>query len=120
MARILVVDDEPPIGAMTGEWLMELGHVVVEPAGDLAAALKLAETGMDAAMKVFAGSSTGPWRKRDEARRPSTRPDPAYLNEALIASSAFDRGHNSPSASSLSGRAVVSRMSCSSSASSSI
>jgi CheY-like chemotaxis protein len=50
MARILVVDDEPLISAMTGEWLSELGHVVVGPAYDLAAALKFAETDLDAAI----------------------------------------------------------------------
>jgi CheY-like chemotaxis protein len=50
MARILVVDDEPLIGAMTGEWLSDLGHVVVGPAYDLSTALKLAETDLDAAI----------------------------------------------------------------------
>jgi CheY-like chemotaxis protein len=50
MARILVVDDEPLISAMTGEWLSELGHVVVGPAQNLATALKLAETDLDAAI----------------------------------------------------------------------
>ena len=50
MARILVVDDEPLISAMTEEWLSELGHVVVGPAHNLAAALKLVEMDMDAAI----------------------------------------------------------------------
>ena len=50
MARILVVDDEPLISAMTEEWLSELGHVVVGPAHNLAAALELAEMDMDAAI----------------------------------------------------------------------
>jgi CheY-like chemotaxis protein len=50
MARILVVDDEPLISAMTEDWLSELGHVVVGPAHNLAAALKLAETQLDAAI----------------------------------------------------------------------
>ncbi|HKI14893.1 MAG TPA: response regulator [Roseiarcus sp.] len=50
MARILVVDDEPLISAMTEEWLSELGHVVVGPAHNLATALKLAEMDMDAAI----------------------------------------------------------------------
>ena len=50
MARILVVDDEPLISAMTEDWLSELGHVVVGPAYNLAAALKLAETDLDAAI----------------------------------------------------------------------
>ena len=50
MARILIVDDEPLISAMTEDWLSELGHIVVGPAHDLAAALKLAETDVDAAI----------------------------------------------------------------------
>jgi CheY-like chemotaxis protein len=50
MARILVVDDEPLISAMTEDWLSELGHVVVGPAYNLSAALKLAETDLDAAI----------------------------------------------------------------------
>jgi CheY-like chemotaxis protein len=50
MARILVVDDEPLISAMTEEWLSDLGHVVVGPAHSLAAALELAEMDLDAAI----------------------------------------------------------------------
>jgi CheY-like chemotaxis protein len=50
MARILVVDDEPLISAMTEEWLSDLGHVVVGPAHNLATALELAEMDMDAAI----------------------------------------------------------------------
>jgi DNA-binding response OmpR family regulator len=50
MARILVVDDEPLISAMTEDWLSELGHVVIGPAYNLATALKLAETDLDAAI----------------------------------------------------------------------
>jgi CheY-like chemotaxis protein len=50
MARILIVDDEPLISAMTEDWLSELGHIVVGPAHNLAAALKLAETDLDAAI----------------------------------------------------------------------
>lgn len=50
MARILVVDDEPLISAMTEDWLSELGHVVVGPAHSLAKALKLAEEDLDAAI----------------------------------------------------------------------
>jgi CheY-like chemotaxis protein len=50
MARILVVDDEPLISALTEDWLSELGHIVVGPAHDLAAALKLAEAELDAAI----------------------------------------------------------------------
>jgi CheY-like chemotaxis protein len=50
MARILLVDDEPLISAMTTDWLSELGHIVVGPAHSLAAALKLAEMDLDAAI----------------------------------------------------------------------
>ena len=50
MARILVVDDEPLISALTEDWLSELGHVVVGPAHDLAGALRLVETDLDAAI----------------------------------------------------------------------
>ena len=50
MARILIVDDEPLISAMTEDWLSELGHIVVGPAHNLAAALELAEADLDAAI----------------------------------------------------------------------
>jgi CheY-like chemotaxis protein len=50
MAKILVVDDEPLISAMTEEWLSELGHVVVGPAHNLATAMELAGTEIDAAI----------------------------------------------------------------------
>jgi CheY-like chemotaxis protein len=50
MARILIVDDEPLISAMTEDWLSELGHIVVGPAHNLVAALKLAEADLDAAI----------------------------------------------------------------------
>jgi CheY-like chemotaxis protein len=50
MAKILVVDDEPLISAITEEWLSELGHVVVGPAHNLATALTLAESDIDAAI----------------------------------------------------------------------
>jgi CheY-like chemotaxis protein len=50
MARILIVDDEPLIADMVGEWLSELGHVVVGPAHDLARALELARSDVDAAI----------------------------------------------------------------------
>jgi DNA-binding response OmpR family regulator len=50
MARILLVDDEPMISAITEDWLMDLGHSVVGPAGDLASALRLAEGEIDAAI----------------------------------------------------------------------
>jgi CheY-like chemotaxis protein len=59
MARILVVDDEPLISAMTEDWLSELGHVVVGPAHSLAAALKFAEMDLDAAIvDVVLGKDT--------------------------------------------------------------
>ena len=50
MARILLVDDEPLITAITEEWLLDLGHAVVGPATDLASALRLADSGVDAAI----------------------------------------------------------------------
>jgi CheY-like chemotaxis protein len=50
MARILIVEDEPLIAMMAGEWLEELGHVVVGPAHDLKSALELAEGDLDGAI----------------------------------------------------------------------
>ena len=50
MARILLVEDDPLISAITEEWLVELGHAVVGPAADLESALKLAETPIEAAI----------------------------------------------------------------------
>ena len=50
MARILIVDDEPLIAAMLEEWLSELGHVAVGPAHNLAQALELAGSDVDAAI----------------------------------------------------------------------
>jgi DNA-binding response OmpR family regulator len=50
MARILIVDDEPLITAMLEEWLSERGHVVAGPAHNLAQALELAESDIDAAI----------------------------------------------------------------------
>jgi len=50
MARILIVEDEPLIAMMAGEWLEELGHVVVGPAYDLGSALELAEGDVDGAI----------------------------------------------------------------------
>ena len=50
MARILLVEDEPLIGAMTEEWLIDLGHEIVGPAVDVASAIRLAETEIDAAI----------------------------------------------------------------------
>ena len=50
MAKILVVDDEPLIAALMEDWLLELGHIVVGPAHNLAKALELAHTDMDGAI----------------------------------------------------------------------
>jgi CheY-like chemotaxis protein len=50
MARILIVDDEPLITAMLEDWLSELGDVPVGPAHNLARALELAESDIDAAI----------------------------------------------------------------------
>lgn len=50
MARILIVDDEPLITAMMEDWLSELGHVVVGPAHNLARALELGKSEIDAAI----------------------------------------------------------------------
>jgi CheY-like chemotaxis protein len=50
MAKILIVDDEPLITAMMEDWLSELGHVVVGPAHNLARALDLASSDIDAAV----------------------------------------------------------------------
>ena len=50
MARILIVDDEPLITEMMEGWLSELGHVAVGPAHDLARALELARSDIDAAI----------------------------------------------------------------------
>lgn len=50
MARILIVEDEPLIAMMAGEWLEELGHVVVGPAHDLKTALALVEGDLDGAI----------------------------------------------------------------------
>jgi CheY-like chemotaxis protein len=50
MARILIVDDEPLITATMEEWLSELGHFVIGPAHNLAKALELAESDVDAAI----------------------------------------------------------------------
>jgi len=50
MARILLVEDEPLISAMTEDWLADLGHAVVGPATDLRSGLRLAESEIDAAI----------------------------------------------------------------------
>ena len=55
-----LVEDEPLISAITEEWLSELGHEVVGPAADLASALKLADTPIDAAIvDVSLGRQSG-------------------------------------------------------------
>ena len=48
MAKILIVDDEPLITAMMEDWLSELGHLVVGPAHNLATAMELAASEIDA------------------------------------------------------------------------
>jgi CheY-like chemotaxis protein len=50
MARFLVVDDEPIIAMTIADWLADLGHTVLGPAGDLASALALAEEQIDGAI----------------------------------------------------------------------
>jgi CheY-like chemotaxis protein len=50
MARILLVEDEPLVSAITEEWVVELGHEVVGPAANLDSALALAATSIDAAI----------------------------------------------------------------------
>ncbi len=50
MANILVIDDEPLIAMTMGDWLTDLGHSVVGPAGDLDDALTLSEAKVDAAI----------------------------------------------------------------------
>jgi DNA-binding response OmpR family regulator len=51
MARILVVEDELTIAATVTEWLAEVGHTVIGPAGDLESALMvLAAKGADMAL----------------------------------------------------------------------
>jgi CheY-like chemotaxis protein len=50
MAKILVVDDEPIIAMTMGDWLSDLGHDVVGPAGDLDEALALGDVAIDAAI----------------------------------------------------------------------
>ena len=45
MPRILVVDDEPLIAMMLADWVLELGHELVGPAGSEAIARQLLETG---------------------------------------------------------------------------
>ncbi len=50
MAKILIVDDEPLITAMMEDWLPGLGPLVVGPAHDLARAMELAASEIDAAI----------------------------------------------------------------------
>ena len=50
MAKILIVDDEPLITAMMEDWLSELGHEAIGPAHNLARALDLANSDIDAAI----------------------------------------------------------------------
>ena len=47
MARILIVDDEPLIAMLAGDWLDELGHVTVGPALSLRDAVPLVEDDLD-------------------------------------------------------------------------
>ncbi len=71
MARILLVDDEPLISAITEEWLLDLGHDVVGPALDLPSAMRFAEAGgVDAAViDVSLGRESGyPLAEALEAR----------------------------------------------------
>ncbi len=50
MAKILIVDDEPLITVLMEDWLSELGHEVIGPAHNLARALALADSEIDAAI----------------------------------------------------------------------
>jgi CheY-like chemotaxis protein len=50
MARILLIEDEPLVSAITEEWIAELGHEPVGPAANLEAALKLAAAPLDGAI----------------------------------------------------------------------
>ena len=60
MARILLVEDEPLVSAITEEWIAELGHEVVGPAANLEAALSLAATPIDGAIiDVSLGRESG-------------------------------------------------------------
>ena len=60
MARILLVEDEPLVSAITEEWLVELGHDVVGPAANLDSALELAATPIEGAIiDVSLGRQSG-------------------------------------------------------------
>ena len=91
MAKILIVDDEPLITAMLEDWLSELGHDVVGPAHNLAKALELAKSEIDAAIvdvslgkdnistrrgldgpRPAVGAGDGPWARRHRSEIPHT------------------------------------------------
>ncbi len=60
MARILLVEDEPLVSAITEEWIAEMGHEAVGPAANLEAALALAATPIDGAIvDVSLGRDSG-------------------------------------------------------------
>lgn len=44
MARILIVEDEPLIAMMLGDWLEELGHVIIGPAATITAAIEFVDS----------------------------------------------------------------------------
>ncbi len=59
MARILVVDDEPIIAMTVADWLIDLGHVALGPAANLASALAWLDGEIDAAiLDVTLGAQT--------------------------------------------------------------
>ncbi|HWA46235.1 MAG TPA: response regulator [Hypericibacter adhaerens] len=74
MSRVLVLDDEPLIAMMIEDWLTELGHAVVGPAHNLAAAMTLVEAGgIDAAfldLTLGDGNSYGVAQALDERSVP--------------------------------------------------
>lgn len=61
MSRILVVEDERLLATLLADWLSELGHETIGPAGDVVSALTLIDTtSPDAAIiDVSLGSETG-------------------------------------------------------------
>jgi CheY-like chemotaxis protein len=95
MARILIVDDEPLIALMVEDWLLELGHAPIGPAHDLAGALSLAQTQLDAAIiDVSLGKDTGyPVARALAAKKvpfafatghASAAPDPSFRPRAIL------------------------------------
>jgi CheY-like chemotaxis protein len=91
MAKILIVDDKPLITAMLEDWLSELGHDVVGLAYNLAKALELAKSEIDAAIVDVSlgkdnacistrrgldgprpGAGDGPWARRHRSEIPHT------------------------------------------------